>query len=585
MIAGKTTLLKSKAVSLASAGETVSYIVMGGSERTESVMSIATRLDFAQNHPTIKVISQQDLVEIYRRSLSWWWSPWPFNPSPLSLLKFYIEKEKPCHVMVDELPLEQPRWRQALHSVILSGSLKSLAFCFLLFLFASSWVPVVLPSMLKGLISYLHIFSQFVFMGLFVIFLVGRGFSLRPINLGKTSRLLLSLPPLLPSPSSTLWLALDSQPFTDIHETTTCSDFLRDSSLQEKDFKRWKNSLQSCFSIPTLKHNLRNCNEIADIKETKMQGKSIISISQLYAFQPQLHAPPPRAPPCLLPTPTFRPIYFRLNSPLHLMEAIRRAYNRMERPTHLVLLLTMKDYIRTAKDAFIQEGLNVVTYVTPDNSQDCKTFLQNPEGALITTPALFSGMEAINVILVMCKEDKRLVRSSTLRAIQQLCVVSIDSCLNPSRTGDFEIDNKFSICEFSLGETIHKCNNHPSAILCHTCAIVCHQTCEVKKHWLRFILVFIFAGFPPFNHCSCSTLGRCLLESRSSVSKASLFWIAVEIVTLAVFVIVWAASGDLGLSLLGLFFGSALFLFLHKISSCLQIKHFRFQRNRHSIGV
>ena len=99
MIAGKTTLLKSKAVSWASAGETVSYIVMGGSERTESVMSVGTRLDFAQNHPSIKVISEQDLVEIYRRSLSWWWSPWPFNPSPLSLLKFYIEKEKPCRWM------------------------------------------------------------------------------------------------------------------------------------------------------------------------------------------------------------------------------------------------------------------------------------------------------------------------------------------------------------------------------------------------------------------------------------------------------------------------------------------------------
>ena len=84
---------------------------------------------------------------------------------------------------------------------------------------------------------------------------------------------------------------------------------------------------------------------------------------------------------------------------------------------------------------------------------------------------------------------------------------------------------------------------------------------------MLFSLVFIFAGFPPFNHCSCSTLGLCLLESRSSVSKASLFWIAVEIVTLAVFFIVWAASGDLGLSLLVLFFGIALFLFLHEISS------------------
>ena len=105
--------------------------------------------------------------------------------------------------------------------------------------------------------------------------------------------------------------------------------------------------------------------------------------------------------------------------------------------------------------------------------------------------------------------------------------------------------------------------SHYLPYMCH----VCHQTCEFKKHWLRFILVFIFAGFPPFNHCSCSTLGRCLLESRSSVSKASLFWIAVEIVTLAVFFIVWAASGDLGLSLLVLFFGIALFLFLHEISS------------------
>ena len=80
MISGKTTLLKSKAVSLARSGESVSYIVMGGSEKTESVMSIATRLDFAQYHSAInnqghiKVISQQELTKFY----------WSFHPSSWS---------------------------------------------------------------------------------------------------------------------------------------------------------------------------------------------------------------------------------------------------------------------------------------------------------------------------------------------------------------------------------------------------------------------------------------------------------------------------------------------------------------------
>ena len=88
-------MLKSKAVSLARSGESVSYIVMGGSEKTESVMSIATRLHFAQNHPAIKVMSQQELTKFYWSFHPSWWSRWPITPSPLSLLKFYIEKKKP----------------------------------------------------------------------------------------------------------------------------------------------------------------------------------------------------------------------------------------------------------------------------------------------------------------------------------------------------------------------------------------------------------------------------------------------------------------------------------------------------------
>ena len=109
--AGKTTLLKSKAASLARAGKSVTFIFMGGSGKTEAVMSIANKLDFAK-YPNITVLSQQDLEEKYREEHPW--RPWLPNPSPLSLLKFYIEKEKPEHLMVDEVPFEKSTWKQLL---------------------------------------------------------------------------------------------------------------------------------------------------------------------------------------------------------------------------------------------------------------------------------------------------------------------------------------------------------------------------------------------------------------------------------------------------------------------------------------
>ena len=75
-------------------------------------MNIANHLDFA-NYPNITVLSQQDLEEQYKQVHPWRpWSPWV--PSPLSLVKFYIEKEKPQHVMVDELPFEKSTWKQLL---------------------------------------------------------------------------------------------------------------------------------------------------------------------------------------------------------------------------------------------------------------------------------------------------------------------------------------------------------------------------------------------------------------------------------------------------------------------------------------
>ena len=65
-------------------------------------MNIANKIDF-ENYPTITVLSQQDLEEKYREQ-----HPWiPYVPSPLALIKFFIKKEKPNHLMVDEVPLEE----------------------------------------------------------------------------------------------------------------------------------------------------------------------------------------------------------------------------------------------------------------------------------------------------------------------------------------------------------------------------------------------------------------------------------------------------------------------------------------------
>ena len=103
--------MKSKAASLAQAGESVTLIFLGGSGKTEAVMSIANKLDFAK-YPNVTVLSQQDLEEKYRKEHPW--RPWLPNPSPLSLVKFYIERENPHHLMVDEVPFEKSTWKQLL---------------------------------------------------------------------------------------------------------------------------------------------------------------------------------------------------------------------------------------------------------------------------------------------------------------------------------------------------------------------------------------------------------------------------------------------------------------------------------------
>ena len=145
--AGKTTLLKSKAASLARAGESVTFIFMGGNGKTEAVMSIANKLDFAKYHQNITILSQQDLEEQYRQV-----HPRQKVPSPLSLVKFHIEMEKPQHLMVDEVPLERSTRRQLLTLLTcISSKLESYFGLMGVILYFAVWLLLcLLPLLLYG---------------------------------------------------------------------------------------------------------------------------------------------------------------------------------------------------------------------------------------------------------------------------------------------------------------------------------------------------------------------------------------------------------------------------------------------------
>ena len=208
------------------------------------------------------------------------------------------------------------------------------------------------------------------------------------------------------------------------------------------------------------------------------------------ATMPTLHAPPPRAPPSLSSTSSFPPIYLPVYSTSQTMEALKHAYDEIERPTTLVLLLNDKDQFLKAKDTLTQEGLSVVAYNNPDDAQNCKTFFENQIGALITTPDLFSGMEAANVIWVPSGKASQLTRSNNLRAIEKLCVIdssAIGSILDP---------------------TIE--NGHQPIVLCHTCAADCHQSSQVESLTpFRNLLYYIIGMLFPYNPCSCPATGQC----------------------------------------------------------------------------
>ena len=159
--------------------------------------------------------------------------------------------------------------------------------------------------------------------------------------------------------------------------------------------------------------------------------------------------------------------------------------------------------------------------------QKCKTFFENQVGALITTPDLFSGMEAANVIWVTDGDDGDLRRSNKLRAIEKLCVIDTsgyNSNLDPTIESGFEVDIEFARCQYQMGGSLFNCQSHLGAchqaiVICHSCAVVCHQSCEVEEHSAKelsscsyrtlFLSSLGFGVLFPCNPCSCPASGQC----------------------------------------------------------------------------
>ena len=86
---GKTTVLKSKMMSLANAGQSVTFVNLRGCTETDHVLSIATKVQM-EKHANVTVLSYQDLVMYFKHENPWYRS----LPSELGLLKFYIKKAR-----------------------------------------------------------------------------------------------------------------------------------------------------------------------------------------------------------------------------------------------------------------------------------------------------------------------------------------------------------------------------------------------------------------------------------------------------------------------------------------------------------
>ena len=501
----------------------------------EPVMAVATRLQMAQ-YPKFTTLSLHDLVNYYSSH-----TRLPYlrpAPSPLTLLRFFLSKEKAGHVFIDEAPFETQwafmRWpatvflaylpeSTAVVFLLLSAALFTIIIClavlatFLshgyLLLFILFFSPVLLccismrATSLTCLVAALCTANLLVItysptpfaacFGILIPLWPPVGFLLLPFSLSSTNSLLLSLSDLLP-PSTILWVALHSAPLTD-----TLMTFGMISSRALED---WRRSLTSTFTCPFLHFNLRNAPQVFKVLFVNLASWGVRQVVSDRSKALSIAGPPPPSPS--IPTsPPNSPLILPLSSPSKLRAAMAHLLTVLL-PTPLVdhpVVVLMDDpaYHRQVEDALTQGNIPVATYLSPSHLDSCKTILSNPQGVFLTTGALYSGMEAITTVVVrergLLREMKR---SHQLRAIERIAFIDMNPNFVSIRGA--EADGRFTSCHLGWGATVNRCTTCPSnPLLCPHCMLVCHEDCETE--------VVMGKAFIPLTSCSCHSSNKCKL--------------------------------------------------------------------------
>ena len=504
-------------------------------------MSLATKQQMSR-HPNITVLSQQDLERRFRKSY-----PWRPLPSPLSLVKLYVETEKPKNLMLDEVPLETSWCRElltfAMRTVLSLGIQKSTALSLFFFtpvsliflipfnfsslsflVWAFLWTVVLfLPWLHLGAkVSETVVFlasSTFIALFIMAFFLVASmvpevlillillvplavwlisGILLpQRFHLSKTSNILLALPPLL-LPEANLWIALHSAPLTDNIEGLL-------KPVEKEKVEDMRSKLRTKFCCPSLRHNLRNSYTVATTGIKTWSG--MIQGSKALPC-----ATPPPSPPSLTDGAVFKPLLIPLSSPNQLGNAVAHAYTRLGKPEAFVVLLDNMNLTGRIEMGLKLEGVTVTSYNRPEERVPCEAFLSNPVGAFITTGVLFSGMEASCIIWVT-GDNSIMVNSNKQRAIEKICVINTDMKDSVTQFFNMSIESTFAKCQspwLSRTYQCQSCTNRP--VLCPSRSAICHPDCRTLWVVAAFLFQFLLPSSCSYNPCSCASSGICKLK-------------------------------------------------------------------------
>ena len=263
---GKTTLLKSRAMSFGCAGEKVLLVFIGAvnslGQPTEipSVMDGMNKGQFEQQN--VKCVGAHDLLDFYHdKNKSWVRKYW--TPQVFTLLMFYLKYTQAPNIFIDEAPIIRNNFRRAIHNAL--G-------CFLqhfdtaLFHLTIKHYQIVCGTFICFLALFL-LMPYNVFLNTFALFVVM--FIVIPLmtpptitekESDMTANLLHSFSTEMPQ-KSTLWVAF--------HSGTFRERYLGIANLSDKSSK------MKPFTIPSLRHNMRNTSDIFTAAEAPYQPLNI----------------------------------------------------------------------------------------------------------------------------------------------------------------------------------------------------------------------------------------------------------------------------------------------------------------------